>query len=668
MALETRERSVTTIVSRLNAFWTSSLMNDRHIADQAWRGYLNIADNLYTQLYQLNYSKCINSISHNWISHWERFVFDDTNKVETFNALYPHAYKLPDNVKSVYLLRESPREISILPALTLLLNTEMLITPDGKVRFPGDFIYDIDELFSFEVPCGACEATGILYGETCPICDGSKKASGHSSLSGIAVDTVKYYKRADDISDYEEGITPLGDFVVDEANKIIAFAEQPYSILWSEYAIRDTEIIYDNFGSLVKFYKPDSYRYLRQLQGLWYAYWNGSTVDNIRIGLNVVTDLPFVTDAGYVSSIVFNPNGFVTSKASTEINLSERIKLPALPSEVDGKYVIILKIRNKQAYAFEQGIDFDIFYEYEDAHDYENWYSFTDFNTVNEIPSVHRQAYLKLYDTESTRQIASGDFLDIYFQDGSGDYIITVAGRDYVISDEYVPDVVVNQYLDKYTPLTTLIGVYDYINYPKWWENLLGYRAAASFFAKYGRINFNSGIAWDSGINLDSFHEHYGKTDLFYYHTFLVTLEKEAVPQNLEEVRLIRSFLDAIKPSYSHYIIRCGIDFSDDMPVREAHFCLESIFNVKSDQGPIQRFDDTWIRNTRDNEGVTFDQHDNYEKLLIAKLPLDGIRFISRTDVHSCCFDSIEANTWDSGRALDSHTTSSILEISKELP
>ena len=125
MALETRERSVTTIVSRLNAFWTSSLMNDRHIADQAWRGYLNIADNLYTQLYQLNYSKCINSISHNWISHWERFVFDDTNKVETFNALYPHAYKLPDNVKSVYLLRESPREISILPALTLLLNTKI---------------------------------------------------------------------------------------------------------------------------------------------------------------------------------------------------------------------------------------------------------------------------------------------------------------------------------------------------------------------------------------------------------------------------------------------------------------------------------------------------------------------------------------------------------------
>ena len=237
-----------------------------------------------------------------------------------------------------------------------------------------------------------------------------------------------------------------------------------------------------------------------------------------------------------------------------------------------------------------------------------------------------------------------------------------------MISDEYVPDVVVNQYLDKYTPLTTLIGVYDYINYPKWWENLLGYRAAASFFAKYGRINFDSGVTWDSGINLDSFHEHYGKTELFYYHTFLVSLEKEAVPHSIEEVRLIRSFLDAIKPSYSHYIIRCGLDFSDEMPVREAHFALESIFSVKSCQGPAQRFDDDWVREARDGENNTFDQHDNYEKLLIAKLPLDGIRFISRTDVHSCCFDSIESNTWDSGRGLDSHTTSSILEISKELP
>jgi len=265
-----------------------------------------------------------------------------------------------------------------------------------------------------------------------------------------------------------------------------------------------------------------------------------------------------------------------------------------------------------------------------------------------------------------TAQISDGDFLDIYFEDGSGSYIITIAGTDYVISDEYVPEVVVNQYLEKFTPLTDAINVYDYKNYPNWWEALLGYTQESTFFKKFGRIFVDSGVVLDSGINLDSFHEHYAKADLFYYHTFLVSLEKAAVPHTLEQVQLIRSFLDTIKPSYSHYIIRATLDFSDECPVREANFAIEFIYNALSMQGPVQRYDN-WTRLNCDN-ALPLDGLDRYEKLFVAKLPLDGIIFISDIDVHSCRADSLEHRCLDSNRVLDTYLASSSLTITKELP
>jgi len=578
-------------------------MSDRHIADQTWRGYLNIADNLYTQLYQLNFSKCINSITHNWISHWERFDFNSANAVESPNALYPYAFTLPENVKSVYLLRESPRNISVLPSLTLLLNNGAIILPDGSIRFPGDLIYGYEDLFKFDITCPSCEGTGIYAGETCIICDGTGNAKGLSSEAGIAVDTVRYYKRADSYSDYDESATPLGDFVVYEAEKIIAFATQPYETLWSEYAIRDTEIIYDNFGSLIKFYKPDSYRYLRQLQGLWFAYWDGSNIDSIKTGLNVVTDLPFVTDAGYVESIDYKPNAFLKSIAASTVSLANNIKLPVLPSESNGAYDLILKIRNKPAYAFDYGVDYEIIYDYEDANDYLAWYSFDDFNNINAIPSITKQAFIKFYDTESFRQLADADYLDIYFKDGSGDYIVKIAGRDYLISSKYVPAVVVNQYLERYSPLISLVNVYDYINFPKWWENLLGYGSVDKlYYTEPGRKQFDSEIANDSAVNLDSSNLAFALTDLPYYHTFLVSLEGEAAPSNYEEVRLIKSFLDTIKPSYSHYIIRCSMLFEDTAVARDVCFALELQARFDDKIGPTQRLDDTWIRSSWDHE------------------------------------------------------------------
>ncbi len=670
MAIEIFERDVTSILYKINAFWSSSLMEDRHVIDQTWRGYHCVVDNLYTQLYQLHYSKCIHSITPNWVSHWERFDFNESNKTDTFNSLYPFAFKFQDNIKTVYLLRESPREVVVLPSASVLLNNGLTILPDGTARLPGDLFYQHEDAYSFKEKCVYCDGTGVTNSETCPVCDGSTYMEGVISEAGFAVKTVKYLKRADSINDYEETVTPLGDFVVDEANKIIAFRTEPYPTLWSQYAIRDTEIIYDNFGSLMQFYKKDSFRYLRQTQGLWYAYWNGSTVGNIEIGLTVLTDLPFAYDAGYVSSINYLKNTFLTSRqvpAPSDF-VNSKIEIPVEPPLDDfGKHAIIIKIREKPSYVLTEGVDFELFSQYRDAGDYLNWYAFNSFNNINAIPEANKIAYLKFNLTETTAAIAEGDNLDIYFEDGSGYYIVTVNGRDYFFSDENVPAVVVNQYVNRYQPLTDSIQIYDHVNFPKWWEYLLGYRQSGTYFKKYGRVKFDSGVKLNNDINLDSFSKHSVKAELLYHHTFLVALSENTVPHTVEGVQLLKAFLDTIKPSYSHYIIRCQLDFEDNCEVQEAHFALECIYNFKSNQGPTQRLDDSWIREKLNNN-ISLDSLGKFENLFVAKLPLDGIRFISSTEVHSCCYDSLEKNTLDRRAAMDKNSKSSNLSVTKELP
>lgn len=668
MAIEFRERSVDKILRNVNAFWSqSNLMQDRHVIDQTWRGYTHVFDNLYTQLYQLHFSKSIDTISHSWISHWERFDFNASTQTDTFNSLYPYAYRLPENVKSVYLLRESPREIQILPSLTAVLNTGSIVLPDGSVRLPGDIIYSNEDISNFSIPCPNCDATGVVNdSDICPACKGERSVRGLTSEAGFGVDTVKYYKRADDIADYEETTEPLGDFVVNEEAKVIAFRTRPYEILWSEYAIRDTEIIYDNFGSLLQFHKKDSLKYLRQVQGLWYAYWHGSTIRNLEIGLNLVTDLSFSFEAGFVENITWISNRFLTRKKVNLDHLAASqniIKLVASPSvnpDTD-LYNIDLVLDNKPQYVLTQNVDYEILVHYEDHYDYDNWSSFTSFNEINTVPSSIQSAYVRFFNTIVVQQMETGDDLFIYFHDGSGSYVITINSQDYVISDENVIDLSIGQYVTKWQEFTNDVKVYDYKNYPKWWENLLGYRHALSFFRKYGRLTFDSGVNFDSGINFDSFYEH-GALDLFYYHTFLVELSNQALPRSLEDLRVVRAFLDTIKPSYSHYIIRGNIEFSDHVATRQAHFCIESSLSLESVQGPNQRLDDDWARKFYDSK-YGFDSYGDWEKLFIAKIPTDGIDFLSDTRVHSAFFDSTEGALLDSGRLFD--TNSSQLQISR---
>lgn len=89
-----------------------------------------------------------------------------------------------------------------------------------------------------------------------------------------------------------------------------ALLDPPPDILWAEISYLDNQpAIEANFGSLVSFSLSeaasisDSLDYLSAVRGLWYAYFGGPSIENVRIGTQILLGLPFAEEVGIVSRI-----------------------------------------------------------------------------------------------------------------------------------------------------------------------------------------------------------------------------------------------------------------------------------------------------------------------------------------------------------------------------
>lgn len=92
---------------------------------------------------------------------------------------------------------------------------------------------------------------------------------------------------------------------------VVSFRAVPTRLLFAENVYSNRETVYRNFGYPIGFKKTNSDLYRRQVQGLWYALWNGAAIANIKLGFHILLGLPFV-QKGKVLSVVSNPDGTTT--------------------------------------------------------------------------------------------------------------------------------------------------------------------------------------------------------------------------------------------------------------------------------------------------------------------------------------------------------------------
>lgn len=86
--------------------------------------------------------------------------------------------------------------------------------------------------------------------------------------------------------------------------------ERPPNRLWAEYTYLDNRpLIEANFGLAVDLTVdqlddlPADVDYLSAVRGLWYAFYNGPTIRNLRIGSQILLGLPFAETAGTITEI-----------------------------------------------------------------------------------------------------------------------------------------------------------------------------------------------------------------------------------------------------------------------------------------------------------------------------------------------------------------------------
>lgn len=86
--------------------------------------------------------------------------------------------------------------------------------------------------------------------------------------------------------------------------------ERPPNRLWAEYTyVNNNPLIEANFGLAVGLTEdmleelPTGVDYLSAVRGLWYALYNGPTIRNLRIGVQILLGLPFAEERGTIEEI-----------------------------------------------------------------------------------------------------------------------------------------------------------------------------------------------------------------------------------------------------------------------------------------------------------------------------------------------------------------------------
>ena len=536
-----QEYNVEYIWESLNDFWR--MFEDAGVIEQLWRGYVFTVNNLYYQLYQLDLSKCIHTIPWRWISDWEVFVLDGTTRIDQDTPRYadfPYCYRMPFGVKDATVLRESPREVVNLLPNTYLGADNILVLPDGSRRHSTDTIYLPDE--------------AVIDGDVIRF------------PNGVSVDCEKLYPNVDYKIDvvYED---PCGRQPVYYDVPTVHFKVEPYPRLWTNLAVRDLEIIYDNFGCLIDYYKPDSYRYLREVQGLWFAYWHGAAINNIVAGVNILKDLPFALEEGFVEEIAYTSN---VAKIGNNIY------------ELTEEQIAAIHIGDVVSY-----VNFA-----------ENVVGFP-----NPDPSAATELVYYKFPKPLPLSIQVGDIVSELYPSST---TVNISGATYPIVGSPILNVSKGEHLEQFTPLTKRIGVFDYINFPNWWREYAG-----NFNDYYETCFFDGYPLFDSGkFDYRNFDDTYSedclKAIFLQYFTFLVKVDQAVWFRSREEFQTVIAFLLAIKPAYTYFIFQLDLVLRDDALVFDKEYNIGWNFVPKDIPLDHHHFDEQYIHPLFD-DGAYFD-------------------------------------------------------------
>lgn len=319
------------IFDYLNDIWDLLSEQDRMRFGETWKAYEQTYGYAWMQQFEINMGNSIQYLPLYNIKRWLQHEFDDTtalNLAASFTS--DQDFTLPIDLEDRYLVDVSidggpTIEVNVqgpTPGVTTL--TEIVTAINTAFGKTIAFAIDQNKLLEIVSPTEGPTSTITFYPASNPSKDASAIIWGLDPIVQLPLTTPEFpyafqlgegdivglpslqstVHNPGEIPGLETIIlTENVDYVVEFGNAVILFAEPPPAFMWAPDTLVNYQTPYNNFGYLMEYYDTNNANYLKAVQGLWYAYWNGPRPDNIRNALYLLFDLPTASKTGTVTSI-----------------------------------------------------------------------------------------------------------------------------------------------------------------------------------------------------------------------------------------------------------------------------------------------------------------------------------------------------------------------------
>ena len=308
----------------LGTIWDELSEEDRERMGETWQGFEQVIAAVYQQFVEVNLNIAVRDLQAFATERWLNYSFSEDNFVTRPAILTSNQdLSLGLNLTSKYLLA-----FSIDGGSVIEVNLQGLVpgstTIDeivAKINLAAGFDFaraifenTIVQLIS---PTEGANSSIEIHPTSIPLANASE------FVLGVDVDSLpsrfpKFpypyslgYANVASIPEFRDAIRDENvtmtlvegtDYEVDRATNTVSFAEVPMPYLWAKRSLVDKETPWNNFGFLMGIYQQNSARYVQVVQGLWFAFWNGPTPENVRRALYLLFGLPVAQEDGVVES------------------------------------------------------------------------------------------------------------------------------------------------------------------------------------------------------------------------------------------------------------------------------------------------------------------------------------------------------------------------------
>lgn len=297
----------------VGSFWDLLSEDDRTKMGETWQGYEQVFASVYQKFVENDLNIAVRTLQPYSTERWLQYLFNANNVIlrpPIFTSTQDLSAGL--NLSVRYMVKFSiddgtPYELD-LRGLNPLSTTmdEIVAKINSSVGFEFARTIFQNSIIQLVAPTAGVNSNIKIFSATDPDKDATEFVFG-LQFSDLPLTSPKFpyvyalpYSKVVDIPSFQDKIRDESDpdlLIKDtdysiEKNGLIAFKNQPPTVLWAKRTLFDEETPWNNFGFLMDIYQKNTASYLSVIQGLWYAFWSGPKPDNLKRALYLLFGLP----------------------------------------------------------------------------------------------------------------------------------------------------------------------------------------------------------------------------------------------------------------------------------------------------------------------------------------------------------------------------------------